>query len=307
MDVQPVTHATLKQSVIAVPPLARDAQGRVCRESNAKIVRYLEAGSVTTLLYGGNAVFYHLAPSEYATTLHTLVEIAGASTLVIPSIGPSYGVMMDQIDILSEFAFPTAMVLPQLDISTVAGRATGILRAAERWGKPLVVYLKQDGYLDVNHVDRLMRDGVVSAIKYAIVREQTSDDLFLRQLIDRVGTERIVSGMGEQPAIEHLRDFGLSGFTSGCVCLAPDLSQQMLEACNALDWAEAERLRLIFKPLENLRNSIHPIRVLHAAVEHASIATTGPITPLLSDLTSEQNTLVATAALMLRRQSRVKA
>ena len=31
----------------------------------------------------------------------------------------------------------------------------------------------------------------------------------------------VVSGMGELPAIIHLRDFGLAGFTSGCVCIAP--------------------------------------------------------------------------------------
>lgn len=306
MDVQPISHATLKRSVIAVPPLARDAQGRVCKDSNAKIVKYLEHGGISTLLYGGNAVFYHLAPSEYETTLRILAEIAGASTLVIPSIGPAYGVMMDQIEVLSEFAFPTAMVLPQLDISTVSGRATGIRRAAERWGKPLVVYLKQDGYLDVENVDRLIEDGIVSAIKYAIVRETTSNDVFLKQLIDRIGTERIVSGMGEQPVIEHLRDFHLTGFTSGCVCLAPDLSQQMLEACLRGDWNEADRLRGIFEPLENLRNSINPIRVLHAAVELAGIASTGPITPLLSNLNAEQKTLVGSAALALRRQSMVR-
>ena len=98
MDIQPVTQSSLARSVIAVPPLARDERGRVCRESNRRIVQYLEQGGVSTLLYGGNAVFYHLAPSEYESTLQMLVEIAGSASLVIPSLGPSFGVMMDQTD-----------------------------------------------------------------------------------------------------------------------------------------------------------------------------------------------------------------
>ena len=305
VDIQSVTPETLQRSVIAVPPLARDDQGRVCPDANHRIVRFLEGGGVTTLLYGGNAVFYHLALSEFEFTLQTLVAGVSPATLVIPSIGPAYGMMMDQIEILSEFAFPTAMVLPQLDVSTVPGRAAGIRRAAERWGRPLVVYLKQDGYLDEAHVEALMRDGCVSAIKYAIVRPDAAQDPFLRSLLDRVGAERVVSGMGEQPAIVHLRDFGLSGFTSGCVCLAPDLSRLMLEATLRKDWDEAERLRALFEPLEDLRNEIHPIRVLHAAVELAGVAPTGAITPLLSDLSETQLADVARAARQLLSLSTV--
>ena len=63
-----------------------------------------------------------------------------------------------------------------------------------------------------------------------------------------------------------MRDFGLGGFTSGCVCVAPRLSQAMLAAVKNHDWAEAERIRALFEPLENLRNAINPIRVLHQAV-----------------------------------------
>ena len=39
-----------------------------------------------------------------------------------------------------------------------------------------------------------------------------------------------------------------------------------------------------FCPLEDLRNKIHPIRVLHHAVAAAGIAETGPMQPMLSDL-----------------------
>ena len=38
----------------------------------------------------------------------------------------------------------------------------------------------------------------------------------------------VISGIGEQPAIIHLRDFELGGFTSGCVCINPRLSAESL-------------------------------------------------------------------------------
>ena len=66
------TTADLHASVIAVPPLCRDASLQMDAGENARLIRHIEAGGVTTLLYGGNANFYNLAPSEFADTLDML-------------------------------------------------------------------------------------------------------------------------------------------------------------------------------------------------------------------------------------------
>jgi len=296
MNTEPITPQTLQQSVIAVPPLARNSDEKICRDENQNMVRHLEQGGVSTLLYGGNAVLYHIALSEYAGLLEMLAQIAGEGTLMIPSVGPAYGMMMDQADVLRDFNFPTAMVLPQQGVATSAGVATGVRRFVERYGKPAVVYIKFDGFLDVPDVKRLVDDGLVSWIKYATVREDTSQDDYLKELIGAVDPAGIVSGIGEQPAITHLRDFGLAGFTSGCVCVAPKLSMQMLRAVKGENYEEAERLRQVFTSLEDLRNNINPIRVLHAAVQEAGIANTGPITPLLTSVNQEEQSQIAAAA-----------
>lgn len=68
MDTTQITPQRLAASIIAVPPLARNSQGAVCRDENTKLVKYIERGGVNTLLYGGNALFYHLRPSEFAST-----------------------------------------------------------------------------------------------------------------------------------------------------------------------------------------------------------------------------------------------
>ena len=106
----------------------------------------------------------------------------------------------------------------------------------------------------------------------------------------------IVSGIGEQPAIAHVNGFGVNSFTSGCVCVAPSLSMKMLHALKAGDLDTAESIRQTFEPLEDLRNGINPIRVLHTAVAEAGIANTGPILPLLSGTCEDITAKIATAA-----------
>ena len=93
--------------------------------------------------------------------------------------------------------------------------------------------------------------------------------------------------------------FKLVGFTSGCVCIRPELSTRMLRAVQSRDFDEAEAIREQFAPLEQLRNDIHPIRVLHEAVALAGIAETGPILPMLSELSDAERDAVRQAVATL--------
>lgn len=304
MNTQPISPEQLAASVIAVPPLARDSDYGWSQVENARIIRALEAGGVSTLLYGGNAALAHVALSEYAALLDMLVGTVSRQTFVIPSVGPHFGMMMDQASILRSYSFPTVMLLPSLEAMTPQGLATGIRRFVDRLGRPIVLYIKHDGMVDGQTVRQVMSDGLVSWIKYAIVRRDASQDPYLRDLINAVGAERIVSGMGEQPALIHMRDFGLQGFTAGCVCVAPALSTALLQAIKQQDFAIAEHIRQRFAPLEALRDKISPVRVLHAAVRLAGIADTGPISPFWSPVSSTEEQAIERAVRELLHGSR---
>lgn len=299
MQTTAVSSDDLRSSVIAVPPLARNADLVFDPAENSRLVKHLESGGITTLLYGGNANFYHLALSEYESILASLAESVAPDTLLIPSAGPAFGTMMDQSLVLRGFDFPTTMVLPQSGLTTPQGVASGLRKFAEALGKPIVLYLKSDGYLQPESAQSLVDDGLVSWIKYAIVRDNPAEDDYLDKLTSLIDPSIIVSGMGEQPAIVHLRQFHLVGFTAGCVCIRPDLSQKMLEAIQADDLGRAEEIRQGFKPLEDLRDNINPIRVLHDAVSLAGIAQMGPQLPLLSNLSESEKEIVAKTALDL--------
>lgn len=296
MKFGPVTPADLRGSVIAVPPLANDADHALNPTENERLLRHLEAGGVTTALYGGNANIYNIGQAQYRQLLESLPKWAADDTWVIPSVGPSFGQMMDQIEVVREMGYPTAMALPLGAPATQVGTATGLRKAAERLGRPIVLYLKWDGYLSVDLVASLVDDGLVCAIKYAIVRSNPLKDDYLSQLLEMVDPSIIVSGIGERPAVVHLRDFGLQAFTSGSVCVAPRQSTALLHCLHGRQYDEAESLRERFLSLEDLRDGIHPIRVLHDAVTESAIATMGPILPLLSNLVGEERNRVREAA-----------
>lgn len=300
MDTNKITPARLAESVIAVPPLARDLGLRLEVEENRKLVEFIEAGGVNTFLYGGNAVLYHVRLSEYERLLTTLHDIAGAKTLMIPSVGPSFGTMMDQVDVLKNFDFPTVMILPQKDIADAAGIANGIRKFVEAYGKPVVLYLKHDRWLPPETVGKMYYSGMISWIKYAVVRDDPSKDEYLSEVLGHVPSNIVVSGIGEQPAIVHMRDFEIGSFTSGCVCVNPAKSMKMLSDIQKGEYDSAETLRKEFEGLEDLRNGINPIRVLHRAVELAGISNTGPMYPMLGELTAEQTTEVGAAAMQLK-------
>ena len=296
MQTTPITRDDLARSVVSVPPLARNDDLSLNAEENQKLIGHLESGGVSTLLYGGNALLYHIAPSQYADLLGQLEAWAAEDTLVIPSVGSSYGMMMDQAKVLCNTAYPTAMILPQPNVVTYEGVERAIGDFVQAAGKPAVVYIKQLGYIEVENVKRLVESGAVSWIKYAIVKDDPAVDEYLTRLKDAVGTELIVSGIGEQPALPHMQTFDVTAYTSGCVCVAPALSMHMLRLIQAGEYEAADQVREIFKTLEDLRNGINPVRVLHSAVAGAGIAETGPLLPMMSPVSASEAVEIADAA-----------
>ncbi len=296
MKTSPVTKADLDRSVISVPPLCRDANLRSDAQQNARLIKHIEQGGVSTLLYGGNANFYNIALSEYEEVLDQLEAGAAADTWIVPSVGPYFGFAMDQAAVLKKRRFPTAMLLPTTAVSNPEGVRNAVLRWTEKAGIPAVLYVKDEGYVTPEVVKSLVNAGVISWIKYAVVRKDPAEDALLRGIVDAVGTELLVSGIGEQPAIIHWRNFGVKAYTSGCVCVAPAPSQKMLRAMQSGDFETAEAIRASYEGLENLRNAHGPIPVLHTAVELAGIATTGPLLPLLAQLPESLNAPIEAAA-----------
>jgi dihydrodipicolinate synthase/N-acetylneuraminate lyase len=287
---------------MAVPPLARRADCTLDPAANLALIRHIEAGDVRTLLYGGNANLYHTAVSEYRDLLDLLADAASLATRVIPAIGPDYGKMLDKARILAQTRYRTAMALPLGGFTTSEGVETGLTRIADVAGIALTLYIKSENYVNVDALARLVERGTLLAVKYAIVRDKPADDPYLRRLLQNVPAAKVVSGIGERPALVHLPKFGLAAWTTGSGCIAPRMVMALLQAAKGGAPETAQRLYDAFLPLETLRDDISLIRVLHYAVTFSQIADMGPLLPLLSSTPREHHAKIAVARALLEQQ-----
>ena len=310
MASDPVTPQDLR-GVFAVPPLPRrsDAHRTLDFDEAERVARHIAEGGVSRFLYGGNAFLYHVSLAEYESILDWLAGFA-SDRWAIPSLGPSFGRAVDQAPLLRRHSFRCAMMLPCGDPKDAAGLEAGIREIADAAGLPLVLYLKsEDGFgsdfeRGLDAVGRLVGDGTCVAVKYAVVRPDPAQDSYLDGLLKRVDRARVVSGIGERPAVVHMRQFGLPGFTTGSGCIAPRLCSSLLAAGRAGEWGTAEEIREAFMPLEDLRDDWGPARVLHHATELAGIARTGAIPPFVSPLAgSRLETLAPVAQALFRRNA----
>jgi dihydrodipicolinate synthase/N-acetylneuraminate lyase len=301
------------QGVFAVPPLARksDTKRAIDFDQNGLIVRHIINGGITRLIYGGNAFLYHISLAEYEALLEWLSDLPD-DVWLIPSIGPSYGRALDQAALLRRYKFPCVMMLPCGDPRDALGLERGYREIAEAAETKLIVYLKDennfgpDSKAGLDAVARLVDDGICMGIKYAVVRPEPAVDSYLEQLLVRVDREFVISGIGERPAVVHLRDWNLPGFTTGSGCLAPRLSQQLFEACATVEYETAANLRAQFMPLEDLRDLFGPARVLHSATELSGIARAGAVPPYLSALSALQEQQLAPVVRRLMKSNELQ-
>jgi len=296
MNTSPLQLDEFSASVLAVPPLARRADLSLDAAQNHQLIRHIEAGGFRTLLYGGNANLYHTSMGEYGELLDLLAAGAAATTRVIPAIGPDFGKMMDQARLLRGTGYRTAMVLPMQGFTAPEGVANGISRFVDAAGMPVTLYLKSEQYIAIESLGRLVDEGRIVAVKYAIVRADPAQDPYLQALVQRIGAKKIVSGMGERPTLVHLAQFGLASFTTGSGCIAPKACMALLRALKQDDMPRARAIYDRFMPLETLRDSISLIRVLHDAVTLSGVADMGAHLPLLSASPANRHAEIQSAA-----------
>jgi len=205
---------------------------------------------------------------------------------------------MEQATRLRPYKFPCAMILPCSDPRDAQGLERGYREIATEADTKLIAYLKEESNFGTDReagldaVARLIQDEICIGIKYAVVRPDPLQDPYLEALLERVDRRFVISGIGERPAVAHLREWKLPGFTTGSGCIAPTLSQLLFSACEQEDFQTAVGVRAHFLPLENLRDSWGPAKVLHHATELAGIALTGTMPPYVTALSAKQEQVV---------------
>ena len=296
MRTEPVTEVLISGSVWSVPPLATRGDGALDHAANTALVRHIETGGVSTVLWGGNANVYGMDGASYAALIEAIPDWVAPETWAIPSAGPDFGKLRDHAALLAPTRFPAALLLPYAGPRDAGGTEAAIRAFVDRAGMPAILYLRAAEYLPAERIAALVEAGEIVALKYAVETGDLSRDPYLDQVLELVPRGRIVSGIGEIAGIAHLRAFRLAGFTAGAVCIAPRRAMAILEALQSGDHARAETLGEAIRPLERLREKHGPIPVMHAAVTRSGIADMGPIGPHLSAVPAPVSDEIADAA-----------
>ena len=278
--------ADYARSVVAVPPIALTPDGAVAREANRALMAHIAEGGIRTLLYGGNANLYHYGAALLREALAVLTEGRPDDTTLVFSIGPDFGKAMDQVEDVRRAGIANVMLLPMAFPADATGVAEGVRRIADRLGTGLVLYVKREGQVDAADVGRLMEEGAVSFVKYAVERAVPGEDAHLDALIAAVGRERIASGYGETPIIDHIGARRMATFTSGAVCIAPAASNALLHGLRA--GSDVSHALEPFLEFERQRAWIGGTKVLHDGITLSGLADCGPQLPMVSSLTQEE-------------------
>src|SRR5262249_25687798 len=133
------------RGVFAVPPLARRPfGGRILDDEQNYFIRWRTyLGGIKRYIYGGNAFVYHQTLRDWTNTIEWL-ESFPEEAIVVPSIGPAFGIAWEQADLLRRQGFQTAMVLPCGDPRDAAGLESGYRELAYRLSGNLIIYLKDE-------------------------------------------------------------------------------------------------------------------------------------------------------------------
>lgn len=274
------------RSVVAVPPIALMSDGTVAREANRDLMAHVADGGIRTLLYGGNANLYHYGTAMLREALAVLTEGQPEGTTLVFSIGPDFGKAMDQVEDMRRAGITNVMMLPMAFPADPRGIAEGVRRIADKLGAGLVLYIKREQQVDAIDVGRMVEEGAVSFVKYAVERSTPREDAYLDALIAAVGRERIASGYGETPILDHIGKRRMSTFTSGAVCIAPAASNALLQRLRA--GSDVSRALEPFLEFERQRARIGGTKVLHDGITMTGLADCGPQLPFVSSLTDEE-------------------
>jgi dihydrodipicolinate synthase/N-acetylneuraminate lyase len=189
--------------------------------------------------------------------------------------------------VVERSAVRNVMLLPAAFPSDTHGVMVGAREAAQRLGFGVILYIKRENYVKPETLEKLIAEGTVVFVKYAVERPDPENDAYLDAIVAAAGKDLVASGMGETPVPDHIGRRALATFTSGAVCIAPTAANALLKLYRGGASEEAARTIEPFMAFERLRTRLGGIQVLHAAVAAAGVADTGPLLPMISNVKAQ--------------------
>ncbi|WP_129839008.1 dihydrodipicolinate synthase family protein [Streptomyces sp. RFCAC02] len=281
--------------VVAITVTPFDERDRIDRDAYRALVARLVNGGVRTLTPNGNtSEFYALTPEERAEELALTLEVtAGTDTQVVVGVGHDVPTAVAAARAARDGGAQMVMVHqpvhPYVSADGWYAYHRAIADAVPDLG--VVPYLRNP-LIDGATLARLGADCPnVIGVKYAV-----PDPVRFATVAAGAGGDRFVwvAGLAELYAPAYFA-CGATGFTSGLVGIAPELSLAMLTALRAADYPAAMEVWERIRPFEELRaenGAANNVTVVKEALAHLGLCRRD-IRPPSSVLPEEQRAAVA--------------
>ena len=263
-------------TVSAIPVTTYDVDGEIDVGAYRGIInRMIGAGITVITPNGGTGEFHSLSPTEHRATVEEAVNASPPSTLVLAGVG-----------------FDTETAVEMARFAFRSGARAVMVHA------PLLPFLSAEGWIAYNSTvaNAVPELGIVPYVKHAAVTGSIVAQLaevcpnlvgvkyglpntnqFAVMVQDAGLDSRItwICGTAEMWA-PFLWVCGASGFTSGLVNIAPELSLQMLHCLKKSDYNGAMQVWATIRPFEELRarhNDANNVPVIKEALAQLNLAT----------------------------------
>ncbi|MCZ6677830.1 MAG: dihydrodipicolinate synthase family protein [Candidatus Poribacteria bacterium] len=273
-------HACQNVLVVAITP--RRENREVDLEGMRQNVRYLIAHGVDFIMpMCGTGLVYDASLEEYEAVVGAFIDAAGDEAYIVPGLGPGFGRAIEMGHISRSLGVAGVMIMPVVGPASAKGVYNGLKAITEKVQLPTVLYQRRLDIMPVDDVVRLCELDAVVALKYAVEDLDAFD-----AIVEKAGDgAAMVCGMAEDPCIAYM-EHGAIGFSSGMANFVPRMSLALRRNFAAGDKAEAERLRALMLPFEDLRGengARYSSSALHAAMDYAGLAG-GPVIPFAQDV-----------------------
>ncbi len=246
--------------VVAIPVTPFDEADRLDTDTYTALLRRLLAAGVRTLTPNGNtSEFYSLTPAERRAEVELTVEAVDSA--VAAAAGPR-----------AQIIAGVGQEVPTAVAAARHARDAGATMVMVH--QPVHPYVSQDGWVDYHRAiaEAVPELGVVPYVRNPLiegsaiahlgaacpnvvgVKYAVSDPVRFATVARDAGLDRFVwvAGLAELYAPAYFA-CGATGFTSGLVSVAPEVSLEMLRALRAGDYPAAMKVWDLIRPFEELR------------------------------------------------------
>ncbi|MBG6185004.1 4-hydroxy-tetrahydrodipicolinate synthase [Arthrobacter sp. CAN_A214] len=279
--------------IVAIPVTPFAPNGAIDGPAYRAVLNHMVDHGIKVVTPNGNtSEYYALSPAETREVLDATVDAVGITAVIVAGVGGSLPQAVEAAEHARAAGAHAIMihqpVHPSVSRSGWVDYQAEIAAAVPELG--VVIYLRNPTIEGSDIGELAGRAPNLVAVKYAV-----PDPVRFATVMQGCQAQNIVwiAGLAESSAPGYFA-YGATGFTSGLVNLAPELSLDLLDALRSGDREKVMGIWATIRPFEELRarnNSEHNVSVVKEALAQLGLCSRD-VRPPISTLNDDDRATV---------------